>query len=192
MAQRSNREQLIEGAVRCLERLPAEKLTARVIAAEAGANAASIAYHFGSKDELVTIAVIRGLDRWLSEVEEALSELSSTTPEKRFRDANAVIDRTRQRHAGLVQNFIAAVARAPHDPTVRDHLVAGFQNTRPAVARLLDLGDNSAGSDAAGLVLSLFYGLMLQVSLDPKLSITGRRFDHACRRLSQLLQDAAG
>nr|WP_194945723.1 TetR family transcriptional regulator [Mycolicibacterium malmesburyense] len=187
MAQRSNREQLIEGAVRCLERLPPEKITARVIAAEAEANAASIAYHFGSKDELVTIAVVRGLDRWLSEVEDALSKLDSSAPEKRFREANAVIERTRRRHAGLVQNFVAALARAPHDPTVRDQLVAGFRNTRPAVARLLDLGDDAAGSDAAGLVLSLFYGLMLQVSLEPTLSITGRRFERARQRLSRIM-----
>jgi AcrR family transcriptional regulator len=186
-AQRSNREQLIEGALRCLERLPPEKLTARVIAVESGANAASIAYHFGSKDELVTIAVIRGLDRWLAEVEDALTTLDSSTPGERFRRANAVIERTRKRHAGLLQNFIAALARAPHDQTVRDQLAAGFRRTRPAVAQLLDLGDDAAGADAAGLALALFYGLMLQVSLEPTLSITGKRFDRARERLATLM-----
>ena len=46
--QRSNRQVLLEGALRCVERLPAERITARVIADESGANAASIVYHFGS------------------------------------------------------------------------------------------------------------------------------------------------
>jgi hypothetical protein len=40
--QRSNRARLIEGTLRCLERLPHERITARVIAAESGANLASI------------------------------------------------------------------------------------------------------------------------------------------------------
>lgn len=61
--QRSNRDQLVDGALRCLERLPADRVTARVIAYESGANLASIGYHFGSKDDLVTAAVIEGLDR---------------------------------------------------------------------------------------------------------------------------------
>jgi AcrR family transcriptional regulator len=53
--QPSNRANLIEGP-RCLERLPPERVTARAIAESSNANLASIAYHFGSKDELVTEA----------------------------------------------------------------------------------------------------------------------------------------
>jgi AcrR family transcriptional regulator len=41
--QRSNRMNLIEGTLRCLERLPPERITARAIAEESGANLASIA-----------------------------------------------------------------------------------------------------------------------------------------------------
>ena len=83
--QRSNRSQLLEGTLRCLERLPPERVTARAIAAESGANIASIAYHFGSKDELVTEAVIAGLDRWLEEIAGALGEIEGLDPAARFR-----------------------------------------------------------------------------------------------------------
>jgi AcrR family transcriptional regulator len=103
--QRSNRTQLIEGTLRCLERLPAERVTARAIADESGANLASIAYHFGSKDELVTEAVIVGLDRWLAELEDELASLSSRTPRARFRRANTVVEESRRRHAGLVPRW---------------------------------------------------------------------------------------
>jgi AcrR family transcriptional regulator len=181
--QRSNREQLIDGALRCLERLPAERITARVIAEESGANLASIAYHFGSKDGLVTAAVIKGLDRWLAEVEQALSALESGTPAERLQRANAVIERTRRRHAGLVRTFVAALAKAPHDPLVRDQLAKGFHRTRPAVAELLQLGSDKAGRDAAGLALAMFYGLMLQVQVDDGLAVAGERFDAAMVRL---------
>ena len=78
--QRSNRAQLVEGTLRCLERLPPERITARAIAAESRANLASIAYHFGSKDDLVTEAVIEGLDRWLAEIESALATVGAEDP----------------------------------------------------------------------------------------------------------------
>jgi AcrR family transcriptional regulator len=184
--QRSNRDQLIDGALRCVERLPADRITARAIAEESGANLASIAYHFGSKDGLVTAAIIEGLDRWLAEVEQALSTLGSGTPAERFQWANAVIERTRRRHAGLVRNFVAALAKAPYDTVVCEQLAAGFRRTRPAVAELLELGSDQVGRDAAGLALSMFYGLMIEVQVDPGLAIAGKRFDRAFRRLLDL------
>ncbi|HET6737117.1 TetR/AcrR family transcriptional regulator [Mycobacterium sp.] len=184
--QRSNRDQLIDGALRCLERLPAERVTARAIAEESGANLASIAYHFGSKDGLVTAAVIDGLDRWLAEIENALSGLDAGTPAERFRRANAVIRRTQRRQAGLVHNFVAAIAKAQHDPVVREQLAVGFRRTRPTVADLLDIGPDRAGVDAAGLVLAMFYGQIIQAQVDPELTFGGERFDRAFRRLLDL------
>jgi AcrR family transcriptional regulator len=185
--QRSNRAQLIEGTLRCLERLPAERITARAITEESGANLASITYHFGSKDDLVTAAIIEGLDRWLVEVERGLAELRSPTPRAKFRRAGEVIDASRHRRAGLVRNLFAALARAQHDARVREQLAAGFHKTRSAIASLLDLGDDQAGGDAGGLVLALFYGLLLQVELDPALSIEGKRMERAQRRLLGVL-----
>jgi AcrR family transcriptional regulator len=62
MPQRSNRQRLIEGTLRCLERLPPERITARAIAAESGANLASIGYHFGSMDAgALVLSLFHGL-----------------------------------------------------------------------------------------------------------------------------------
>jgi AcrR family transcriptional regulator len=181
--QRSNRRKLLDGALRCLERLPADRITARVIADESGANLASISYHFGSKNALVSAAVVEGLDRWLAEIECALGDVEPASPADRFRKANAVVEQTRQRHGGLVRSFVAALAMAPHDPVVREQLTDGFRRTRPAVAQLLGLGDDRVGTDAAGLALAMFYGQLLQVQTDPDLAVTGARFDRAIGRL---------
>ena len=54
---------------------------------ESGANLASINYHFGSKDDLVTEAVIEGLDRWLEEVASGLGDVESQAPAERYRRA---------------------------------------------------------------------------------------------------------
>jgi AcrR family transcriptional regulator len=187
--QRSNRSRLLEGTLRCLERLPPERVTARAIAAESGANIASIAYHFGSKDELVTESVIAGLDRWLEEIAHALGELEALEPAARLELAGAVIEATRRRHAGLARNFLGALAKAQHDGRVRATLADGFRRTRPRVAALLGLGQDQVGEDAAGLVHSLFTGLLFQTLLDPDLAIEGERMRRAQTRFRTVLPE---
>jgi AcrR family transcriptional regulator len=189
--QPSNRSNLIEGTLRCLERLPPERITARAIAEESGANLASIGYHFGSKDNLVTEAVIEGLDRWLDEVATGLADLASAEPATRYRRAGQVIETTRRRHTGLATNFLGALAKAQHDPRVREILAAGFRRTRPEVAALLGLGSDEAGEDAGGLVLALFNGLLFQALLDPALAIEGERMQRAQTRLLRVLPGRA-
>jgi AcrR family transcriptional regulator len=187
--QRSNRSNLLEGTLRCLERLPPERVTARAIAQESGANLASIAYHFGSKDSLVTEAVIEGLDRWLAEIASGLGEIAALEPTERFRRAGEIYEASRERHTGLAKNFVGALAKAQHDPRVRELLSEGFRRTRPTLAALLGLGSDQAGEDAAGLVLALFDGLIFQVLLDPALGIEGERMQRAQTRLRGLLPD---
>jgi AcrR family transcriptional regulator len=188
--QRSNRSNLVEGTLRCLQRLPPERVTARAIAEESGANLASINYHFGSKDDLVTEAVIEGLDRWLAEVAARLDSLASQDPATRFRRAAEVIEASRRRYTGLARNFVGALARAQHDTRVREMLADGFRRTRPNVATILGLGRDQAGDDAAGLVVALFDGLLLQVLLDPALEIEGDRMQRAQARLLRVLPRA--
>ena len=185
--QPSNRSALIEGTLRCLERLPPERVTARAIAEESGANLASIAYHFGSKDNLVTTAVIAGLDRWLEEISAPLGDLAALAPAERYRRAGEVLEATRQRHTGLARNFLGALAKAQHDPRVRELLADGFRRSRGEVAALLGLGGDQAGDDAGGLVLALFNGLLFQQLLDPDLGIEGERLQQAQARLGRVL-----
>src|SRR5687767_6688051 len=58
MAQISHREDLIEGAIKCLRTKGYARTTARDIAAASGAGLASIGYHFGSKDALLAKALL--------------------------------------------------------------------------------------------------------------------------------------
>lgn len=189
--QRSNRGNLIEGTIRCLERLPPERVTARAIAEESGANLASITYHFGSKDDLVTEAVIEGLDRWLADVASRLDDLPSQAPAARFRRAAEVVESSRRRHTGLARNLVGALAKAQHDSRIREKLSTGFHRSRLDVARVLGFGADQAGRDAAGLVIALFNGLLFQVLLDPSLAIDGDRMERAQARLRRILPERA-
>lgn len=74
---------------------------------------------------------------------------------------------------------------------MRQRLAEGIRRTLPAVANLLELGDDQAGSDAGALVLALFDGLLLQTMLDPSLALDGKRVDDAQRRLLRLLPNNA-
>jgi AcrR family transcriptional regulator len=185
--QHSNRTNLLEGTLRCLERLPPERVTARAIAAESGANLASIGYHFGSKEELVTAAVIEGLDRWLAEIGAGLERIADADRATRYRRASELVESTRPRNTALARNFAGALARAQHDERVREQLAAGFRRTRPAIAALLGLGEDRAGEDAAGLLHSMFVGMLMQVLLDPELAIDGTRRRRAEARLRDVL-----
>ncbi len=58
-----HREDLLEGAKRCLlERI--RRTTARDIVKESGTNLASIGYHYGSKDALLTQAFVELVQEW--------------------------------------------------------------------------------------------------------------------------------
>lgn len=185
--QRSNRTALIEGTIRCLERLPADQVTARAIVKESGANLSSINYHFGSKDSLITEAIVTGLDRWLDEISGRMSAIGPDHSRARFMAAAEAVEATRRSHGRLARNFVAALARAPHDPSVRRVISRGMTKTRPEIADLIGLGADEAGRDAGGLVLSMFYGLLLQDLIDPELAIEGTRLEHAVLRLIEAI-----
>jgi AcrR family transcriptional regulator len=105
---------------------PAERITARAIARESGANPSSITYHFGSKDSLVTEAAIAGLDRWLDDIAATLGDLASQPPAARLQLGIAAVGTSRRQHTGLARNYIAALAKAPHAERIRALLADGL------------------------------------------------------------------
>ena len=58
-----NREDLLAGAKRCLIERGWAHTTVRDIASAAGVSHAAIGYHFGSKDALLTQALVEAVDR---------------------------------------------------------------------------------------------------------------------------------
>jgi len=66
-----NREDLLAGARRVIVERGVANTTARDIAREAGVSLAAIGYHFGSKDQLVTEALLETLDTGIGDGMEA-------------------------------------------------------------------------------------------------------------------------
>jgi len=183
MAQPSNRGKLLDATLRCLDRLPLDRITVRAIAVEAGANPASIIYHFGSRDALLSAAAVEGLDRWLVELAAGLDTITGDDSAARFMHAAELVVATRTARMPLARAYLAALAVSPHDEAVRLTLAEGFRHARPALAAVLGLGDDAAGADAAGLLLSMFHGMLVQAMLDDQLAIDGARFESGVARM---------
>ena len=80
MAQPSHRDQLIKGAIKCLQTKGYAHTTARDIASASGANLASIGYHFGSKEALLNEAITRTCDEWTTRLGQAAFAGDSESP----------------------------------------------------------------------------------------------------------------
>src|SRR5215475_9501291 len=81
-----HREQLLEGAKRCLREKGYARTTARDIVAASGTNLASIGYHYGSTEALLQAAMIRAIQEWGEKLERALAANADpkATPIQRF------------------------------------------------------------------------------------------------------------
>jgi AcrR family transcriptional regulator len=184
MAQPSNREKLLDATLRCLDRLPLDRITVRAIAVEAGANPASIIYHFGSRDALLSAATVEGLDRWLAELASGLDAITGDDSTARLAHAAALAAATRTSRMPLARAYLTALAMSLHDETVRRTLAEGFRRARPALAAVLGLGDDDAAADASGLLLGMFHGMLVQTMLDDRLAIDGARFESGLARMN--------
>lgn len=148
-----NREDLLAGAKRCLIERGWARTTVRDIAATAGVNHAAIGYHFGSREALLTQALVQAVDEL---GEELTSRASTDSPEQRWQ---ALID-TFTTHRPLWVAQLEAAVQAERSPVVREHLVRGQREGREGLG--------------GSVSLALLSGLMLQWLLDPEFAPSGK------------------
>src|SRR5689334_3367233 len=67
-----HREDLLEGAVRCIYEKGYGRTTARDIVAASGTNLGSIGYHYGSTEALLNAALEKALEDWGMQLANAL------------------------------------------------------------------------------------------------------------------------
>jgi len=102
-----HKEDLLAGAKKCLREKGYANTTARDIVAASGTNLASIGYHFGSKDALMTQAIVEMLGEW---GEHFGAEPAASIPdygerfEKHWRDLAAAVASDRQLSLASFEN----------------------------------------------------------------------------------------
>ncbi|MFD5190684.1 TetR/AcrR family transcriptional regulator [Streptomyces sp. NPDC058357] len=171
-----HREDLLEGAKRCLLEKGYARTTARDIVAASGTNLASIGYHYGSKEALLNLAFLKVTEEWGDVLTEKPDEGVDTGAEERkapldqFRDTwQRVIDSYAETRS-VWQLQMEVVSRIDQDPELRKALMGPQREGRDGLA------ENMLGIDAekdperarvAGLFCqALLAGVMVQWMMD--------------------------
>jgi len=166
------RQALLSATRRCIGRNGLAATTSRDITAEADANLAAITYHFGSKDELVSEALLDGIRAWLTPTLDVLAGGGDSSA--RMLIAIQTLVATFDEHRDEAAIYLAALVHAGQDDTLRGGLVELWTAVRTLLAAdfaALVAGEELAAwvdPDAmAGALMAVANGLVLQVHVDP-------------------------
>ena len=153
-----SKDRLRRAALHCIAQRGYAATSSRDIAREAGANVASINYHFGSKEALVTEALGECFGMWNQRVETAFAAIDS------FADLRSSV------HA-----CIETYAPALRSEELRERMAAGYATVRESAVQLatkamqdegMPVPDNLAA--ITSVLMAVCDGLMLQWIADPE------------------------
>ncbi|QFR00520.1 TetR/AcrR family transcriptional regulator [Streptomyces phaeolivaceus] len=170
-----HREDLLEGAKRCLLEKGFARTTARDIVKESGTNLASIGYHYGSKDALLAQAYVAMVEEISDTFDggEAVGSDSAPGSVERFREvwANAVA--TMREPGSMWRLSMEVLAMGDHLPEVREHLARAQREGARGIVTLFMGGRDEDVPDSAADTLGRFYltlllGLVAQWTFDPE------------------------
>ncbi|MGW7508803.1 TetR/AcrR family transcriptional regulator [Streptomyces massasporeus] len=168
-----HREDLLEGAKRCLLAKGFLRTTARDIVKESGTNLASIGYHYGSKDALLAQAYVEMVEG-MSDAFEGGGELRGEPGSlERFAEVWANIIGTMRDPGSMWRLSTEIVAMGDQLPEVRDHLARAQREGARGIVTLFHGGPEEDVTDEQVDTLGYFYltlmmGLMAQWTFDPK------------------------
>lgn len=166
-----HREQLLAGAKKCLYERGYSRTTARDIVAASKTNLASIGYHFGSKEALLSAALVEAFEEWGVEIDRVMSAAGA--------DAT-VAGRMAAMWSGVLESFathrplwvagIEAFTLAERIPDLREKLAEAYRRARPELGgiALPDApADDKTRLAAGSFLLAVMTGLTIQNLLDP-------------------------
>ncbi|MFJ1884933.1 TetR/AcrR family transcriptional regulator [Streptomyces sp. NPDC088137] len=170
-----HREDLLEGAKRCLLEKGYARTTARDIVAASGTNLASIGYHYGSKEALLNLAFVKVTEEWGDLLaddgqERAEGDDASGPPLDQFRDTwERVIDSFEETRS-VWQLQMEVVSRIDKDPELRKALLDPQREGRDGLAEGMlgiDPEKDPEKARVAGLFCqALLAGVMVQWLMD--------------------------
>ncbi|WP_329326668.1 TetR/AcrR family transcriptional regulator [Streptomyces luteogriseus] len=183
-----HREDLLEGAKRCLLAKGFLRTTARDIVKESGTNLASIGYHYGSKDALLAQAYVEMVEG-MSDAFEGGGELRGEPGSlERFAGVWANIIGTMRDPGSMWRLSMEIVAMGDQLPEVREHLARAQREAARGILPLFQGGREEDVTDEQVDSLGYFYltlmmGLMAQWSFDPKSAPEAEQLTAGLRRV---------
>ncbi|MEU0075654.1 TetR/AcrR family transcriptional regulator [Streptomyces sp. NPDC006332] len=184
-----HREDLLEGAKRCLLEKGFARTTARDIVKESGTNLASIGYHYGSKDALLAqayVSLVEAMgDAFVGDGTVLNAEPGSL---ERFREVWSNIIGTMREPGSLWHLSMEVLVMGDQLPEVRDHLALAQREAGRGLIPLLmggreeDVSDETV--DTLGVLLvTLMTGVIAQWTFDPKTAPEADQLAEGLRRV---------
>ncbi|GAA2272727.1 TetR family transcriptional regulator [Streptomyces ruber] len=158
-----HREDLLEGAKRCLLQKGFARTTARDIVKESGTNLASIGYHYGSKDALLAQAYVA----MVGELSDAFdgggtAELASAPGSiERFREVWTNIIATMKEPDSLWRLSMEALTMGDRLPELRDHLALAQRGSDRGLVTVFMGGREEDVPEETVDTLGRFYSTLL-------------------------------
>ncbi|MEX3102887.1 MULTISPECIES: TetR/AcrR family transcriptional regulator [unclassified Streptomyces] len=182
-----HREDLLEGAKRCLLAKGFVRTTARDIVKESGTNLASIGYHYGSKDALLAQAYV-GMVEEMSDAFDGPELASPPGSLERFEEVWTNVVATMKDPGSLWSLSMEIVVMGDQLPQVRDELARAQREGARGFVELftgvpeVDVTDETTDTLGA-FYTTLMLGLIAQWRFDPKSAPDGRELTEGLRRL---------
>ncbi|WP_369392057.1 TetR/AcrR family transcriptional regulator [Streptomyces sp. CG1] len=185
-----HREDLLEGAKRCLLEKGFLRTTARDIVKESGTNLASIGYHYGSKAELLVQAYISLIEGVGERFDPGLGGKVTQPPGslERFREVWTSIIRTVPESRAIWLLSFELMFQDERLEEVRKLLAEAQKEGRSGLAAMFsgvpeaDL-DQEAAETEGRLYQTLLNGLMVQWLFDPDSATTAEQLTEGLRRV---------
>ncbi|UQU67134.1 TetR/AcrR family transcriptional regulator [Couchioplanes caeruleus] len=168
-----HREDLLEGAKRCLYEKGYARTTARDIVAASGTNLGSIGYHYGSTQALMNAAMLSAIEEWGETIGAALAtEQPGETGDQLTRYWRRVIG-TLGTHRALWLASVEAMLVSQHSPGLLEQIADGMEQGRRGLTalitgRLEDDLDAETVRTLGSVAMALMSGVMTQWLADPE------------------------
>ncbi|MDG4859670.1 TetR/AcrR family transcriptional regulator [Streptomyces sp. T-3] len=194
-----HREDLLEGAKRCLLDKGFVRTTARDIVKESGTNLASIGYHYGSKDALLAqayIALVEGLSETWDDAGPAGGGARCGSIEQ-FEEVWSNVIASMQGPGSMWKLSMEIIVMGDQLPVVREHLVTAQREAGRGFVAMITGVEESAVSDEEADTLGKFYttlmtGLIAQWTFDPDTAVNAKQLTEGLRRVIKLASAPAG
>ncbi|MFD8982962.1 TetR/AcrR family transcriptional regulator [Streptomyces sp. NPDC059564] len=183
-----HREDLLEGAKKCLAEKGFVRTTARDIVSASGTNLASIGYHYGSKDALLTQAFIALMEEWGEGFHSTLGGADGSLERMR-----GLWDGVLGQHEALAPLWAASLEvglSGDRHPELRAMLaVSQAEGRRGLISMLTGTPEDEITEEderTLGTVYqALLNGLMIQWLFDPASAPSAEDFTEGLRRVAE-------
>ncbi|MEV0324170.1 TetR/AcrR family transcriptional regulator [Streptomyces sp. NPDC050658] len=186
-----HREDLLEGAKRCLLEKGFARTTARDIVKESGTNLASIGYHYGSKDALLVEAYVALMEPLGEGYEQAVGAARAAEGSgiERFRETWESLIRSIPESRAIWMMSLEVITQGERLAGIRDLLAkAQVEGRRGLAAIFTGIEESELPEDVVEtegrFYTTLLNGLMVQWLFDPESATTAEQLTEGLRRVS--------